>query len=93
MLFRSMDPYIYQSIALDARIPNIHIIIELTRAVQKLCFLQPPGLTHNFERLNNLNSLNNFERLNNLNNLNASLLAQACAVDLMCMFAPIPPYL
>ena len=30
-----IDSFIYQSIALDARIPNIYFISELTRAVKK----------------------------------------------------------
>ena len=40
------DPYIYQSIALDVRIPNLNFLIDLTGVVQKLCFLQPPAV-HN----------------------------------------------
>jgi hypothetical protein len=43
------DSYIYQSIPLDARIPNIYNLIGSTRVVQKLCFLHPPALTHYFE--------------------------------------------
>ena len=36
------DPYINQSIALDVRIPNMEFLVDLTRAVQMLCFLTPP---------------------------------------------------
>jgi hypothetical protein len=38
------NSYIYQSIALDARIPNIQNLIDLTLVIQKLCFLHPPAL-------------------------------------------------
>ena len=34
--------YIYQSTGLDVSIPNILYLADLTRAVQKLCFLTPP---------------------------------------------------
>jgi len=36
------DPFVYQSIALDLRIPNIQFLMGLTRDVQKLCSLGPP---------------------------------------------------
>ena len=38
------DPFIYQSIALNLRIPNIQFLMGSTRDVQKLCSLGPPGL-------------------------------------------------
>jgi len=38
------DPYIYQSIALDAKIPTMWYLIDFTRAVQKLSFQHPPGV-------------------------------------------------
>ena len=37
------DPFIYQSIALNLRIPNIQFSMGLTRDVQKLCSLGPPA--------------------------------------------------
>ena len=36
------DPCIYQSKAVDKRIPNMQFLIDLTCAVQKLCLLAPP---------------------------------------------------
>ena len=37
------DPYIYQSIGFNLRIPDIYFLMGWTGVFQKLCFLQPPG--------------------------------------------------
>ena len=37
------NPFIYQSIAVNLRIPNIQFLMGLTRDVQKLCSLGPPA--------------------------------------------------